>query len=250
MMLATETRRLAFGSTTIEYTLRRSTRRRKTVEIAIDAINGVLVAAPASATSPEVDTIVRRRAPWIIRRLTIADNGVDATQRHEWVTGETVLYLGRHYRLRFVNKDGLVPSTVRLTGRWLEVRLPERGKQAGGNQQVIQAVEHWYRQRAGKKLQQRVEIYAPRLGVRPKEILVRSQAKRWASCARDGTLRFNWRIVMAPLSMVDYVVVHELCHLRHANHNRQFWDCVAAVMPDYAERRGSLRRNGLRYSIA
>lgn len=244
-MFPIETRRLAFGSTTIEYALRRSTRRRKTVEIAVDAVDGVLVAAPASATGPEVDTIVRRRAPWIIRRLTAADDEVGTAPRREWVTGETLLYLGRHYRLRFVDGDGCHSGTVRLSGRWLEVSQPE----GGSRQEMVRAVERWYREHAERKLRQRVEIYAPRLGVRPKQILVRSQAKRWASCGRDGTLRFNWRIVMAPLSMVDYVVVHELCHLRHANHDRQFWDCVAAVMPDYAERRGSLRRNGVRYSI-
>ncbi len=249
MTLRTDTRQLVFGSTVIEYTLRRSRRRRKTVEIAVDPVDGVLVAAPAFATNAEVESIVRRRAPWIVRRLAAVENGDGAAPRREWVTGETVLYLGRQYRLRFVDGDGLIPSAVRLTGRWLEVRLAEPGKETAEKQHVIQAVEQWYRKRAESKLRQRVDLYAPRLGVRPKEVLVRSQTKRWASCSPDGTLRFNWRIVMAPLSLVDYVVVHELCHLRYPSHDKRFWLLLATVIPDCEERRNALRQNGVQYSL-
>lgn len=93
-------------------------------------------------------------------------------------------------------------------------------------------------------------MYARRLGVAPARILVRSQAKRWGSCSRDGTLRFNWRIIMAPLSVVDYVIAHELCHLLHPNHGRRFWDALAAIMPDHAVRRELLRREGPRYRLS
>ena len=249
MTFRTEARRTTFGSTAIEYTLRRSTRRRKTVEIAVDLVDGVLVAAPASATTDELDNFVRRRAPWILRRLAERDGGGSIPKR-EWVTGETLLYLGRQYRLRFVDHDGLTPAVVRLSGRWLEVPQPRCEDKSEERQGIIQAVERWYRQHAETKLKQRVELYACRLGVRPKRILVRSQTKRWASCGPDGALRFNWRIIMAPLSLVDYVVIHELCHLRHASHDGRFWQCVAAVIPDYSERREGLRRNGFKYSLA
>jgi len=245
--LHTEARRLVFGSTIIEYTLRRSIRRRKTVEIAIDSVDGVVVSAPASATNLEVDNIMRRRAPWIVGRLAAAQCGAGTVPGREWVTGETILYLGRQYRLRLVDGDRSTPWKVRLTGRWLEVRAPDLSDETLKKKEVIRAVEQWYRQRAEKKLRERVDVFASRLGVRPKGILVRSQAKRWASCSPDGTLRFNWRIVTAPLSVVDYVVAHELCHLRHANHARRFWQYLATVMPDYPVRREMLRRNGFRY---
>jgi predicted metal-dependent hydrolase len=248
--LRTETRRLVFGSTVIEYTLRRSIRRRKTVEIAIDPVNGVLVSAPASATNLEVDNIMRRRAPRIVRRLAAAENGADTAPRREWVTGETILYLGHQYRLRFVDGDRSTRWKVRLTGRWLEIRAPDLSDETLKRKEVIRAVEQWYRQRAERKLRERVDVFASRFGVRPKGVLVRSQTKRWASCSPDGTLRFNWRIIMAPLSVVDYVVAHELCHLRHANHDRRFWQSVAVVMPDYPARRETLRRNGFRYWLA
>lgn len=250
MTLGADTRRMSFGSTVIKYSVRRSRRRRKTVEIAVDPIDGVLVAAPAFATDAEVETIVRRRAPWIVRRLAEMENGQGAVPRREWVTGETLLYLGRQYRLRFVNSDSSGGTRVRLSGRWLEVHALDGRGMASEKQETVRAVEQWYRERAVQKLKQRVDLYAPRLGVTPKQTLVRSQAKRWASCSPDGTLRFNWRIVMAPLFILDYVVVHELCHLRYPSHDRRFWQCVAAVMPDYSARREMLRRNGSRYRLA
>lgn len=241
---------MIFGSAIMDYTIRRSRRRRKTVEIAVDPVDGVLVAAPALATNAEVESTVRRRAPWIVRRLPDAENGDRAAPRREWVTGETLLYLGRHYGLRFVDSDGSAAGAVRLSGRWLEVRAREGKAAASDKQQTIKAVEQWYRQRAVKQLKERVDVYASRLGVRPKEVLARSQAKRWASCSPDGTLRFNWRIIMALLSVLDYVVVHELCHLRYTNDDRRFWQCVAAALPDYSARREMLRRSGLAYRLA
>lgn len=248
-MFHIEARRLKFGSTIIEYSLRRSSRRRKTVEIAVDPIDGVIVAAPASATGDEIDTFVGRRAPRILKRLADLRKDEGLVPRREWVTGETLLYLGRHYRLRFVDGDGCRPGTVRLSGRWLEVPQPEGEQKGESRQQMIRAVERWYREHAETKLGQRVALYASRLGVWPKRVLVRSQTKRWGSCGQDGTLRFNWRIIMAPLSLVDYVVVHELCHLRYPNHDRQFWLLLATVIPDYEERRNALRHNGVRYSL-
>lgn len=249
MTFRTDTREMIFGSTVIEYTVRRSRRRRKTVEIAVDPVDGVLVAAPAFATNAEVESIMRRRAPWIFRRLAEVENGDGAAPQREWVTGETFLYLGRHYRLRLIDSDGRHPGTVRLLGRWLEVPQPQCEQKDEARRQVIRAVERWYREHAETKFLQRVALYASRLGVRPNQVLVRSQAKRWGSCGRDGTLRFNWRIIMAPLSLVDYVVVHELCHLRYPSHDRRFWLLLATVIPDYQERRKAMRENGARYSL-
>lgn len=249
MTVLTETKRIALGSTLFEYTLRRSQRRRKTVEIVVDPVDGVRVAAPASVTDAEVEGFVRRRAAWIIRRLASVRNSSEAIVPREWVTGETLLYLGRQYRLRVVDGDG-PGERVRLAGRWIDVRLPSQDTAVPQTHDIVLAVERWYRRCAERKLKERVRVYAARLGVTPGRMLVGSQAKRWASCGADGTLRFNWRIIMAPLSVVDYVVVHELCHLRHANHGRRFWEAVAAVMPDHGVRRDILRREGLRYRLA
>ena len=109
---------------------------------------------------------------------------------------------------------------------------------------VRAAFEAWYRERTALKLPPRVERIASLLGVRPKAILVRDQRSRWASCAADGTLRFNWRAVMAPPAVLDYLVAHELAHLRVRGHTPEYWAVVAQAAPDYRLRRERLREVG------
>jgi predicted metal-dependent hydrolase len=239
-----DSRQLSLGSTAIRYTVRRSSRRRKTIEIAVDPCQGLVVAAPWSATDDEVANILRRRAAWILRRFERLGDGEAISAPREWVSGEAVLYLGRNYRLRITDAADASDPSVRLTGGWLEVSVPGRTRQA-----TASAVHRWYRQRAAQKLAERVAFFAPKVGVHARRVLIRSQRRRWASCGPDGVLRFNWRLILAPLSLIDYVVVHELCHLRHPGHDGPFWRCVAAVLPDYQTRREALRRAGPAFEV-
>lgn len=114
---------------------------------------------------------------------------------------------------------------------------------------VIEVLENWYRIQAEAHLTRRASDYAVVLDVSPAKVLVRSQKHLWGSCSSDGVLRFNWRLIMAPPHVVDYVVVHELCHLHHPHHQRPFWDTVATVLPDYGARRAELQRDGDRYRL-
>lgn len=118
-----------------------------------------------------------------------------------------------------------------LTGSGRRARRPRR-------------VEAWYRERAPLKLPPRVARIGRLLGVRPKDVLIRNQRRRWASCAPDGTLRFNWRAIMAPPTLFDYVVAHELAHLRVRGHTTEYWAVVAQAVPDYRLRRERLREIG------
>ena len=115
--------------------------------------------------------------------------------------------------------------------------------------EVVAALERWYRAEARAVLERRVAHYGERMAATPFAVLVRSQKHLWGSCSSDGVLRFNWRLVMAPSKMVDYVVVHEFCHLRHPHHQKPFWDAVGAIIPDYRERRAALRKEGDNYRL-
>ena len=114
---------------------------------------------------------------------------------------------------------------------------------------VRSALESWYRERAALKIPSRVKRIGSLLGVRRRRSLIRSQRKRWASCAPDGTLRFNWRAIMAPPALLDYVVAHELAHLRVRSHTPEYWAIVAQAVPDYRLRRARLREVGPLLSI-
>lgn len=234
-----------FGNTTIEYEIRRSERRKKTVQITVDG-NGVQVAAPCTTPDDDVQAIVRKRAPWILRHMS--RRTLQATPKR-FVSGETLPYLGRNVRL--VVDSAVVRSPEVRFDHWrFRVTVPSRLAGDERRAAIRRGVIGWYRARAEDRLRSRVAYWCPHLGHRePPRVLIRDQRHRWGSCAPDGTLRFNWRLVMAPPALIDYVVVHELAHLTVAGHSQRFWDLVGRVMPDYKGRRARLADAGLWLSV-
>jgi predicted metal-dependent hydrolase len=234
-MMAVERSQVHFGHTAIPYVVRRS-QRRTTVSIAIDPAAGVLVTAPQATTIERLDRVVRGKARWIVTHTSQLPESVVAER--EFVTGETFLYLGRQYRLHV--RLG-VKAWVALTAGRLSAEVPNRDSEF-----VRTALARWYRQRAGLRLPSRLAFWCEKLGVPQPAVLIRDQNRRWASCDPKGNLRFNWRIIQAPMRLVDYVVAHELVHLTHRHHTAAFWAMLGEVMPDYESRRQELRNTGAR----
>jgi predicted metal-dependent hydrolase len=235
-MTATECSRVQFGTTAIAYSIRRSPRR-GTVSIAVDPIEGVLVTAPQGTPHERLDRVVHQKAAWIISRLKRQSDLPPPLPEREFISGETFLYLGRQCRLRVVPSaaEGQAPAGVRLVGGRLVVQ--------GGGDLRGQLVA-WYRARATRYLRARVALWSLKIKVQPTQVLVRGQARRWGSCDAGGALRLNWRVIQAPLRLVDYVVAHELVHLRHPDHTPAFWAELGRVLPDYDRRRTELRKLG------
>ena len=231
---------VTFGDTVIGYTIIRSRRRRKTVEITLDPNDGVLVSAPAETPSDRIKTVVARRAGWIVRQAT-AD--VLRPQPRQFVSGESLPYLGRQARL-FVEHAKVSRVSVRFDHWSFQVVAPSDLCDEDRRTQVERAVVRWYRERALERLPDRTGFWAQRAGYAPSAVLIRDQRQRWGSCNPSGVLRFNWRIVMASPPLIDYVIVHELAHLRIRTHTKAFWAEVARLMPDYALRRTRLKEIG------
>ena len=241
----TERDRVRFGNTTIEYEVRRSDRRKKTVQITVDG-NGVQVAAPATTPGDDVKAIVRKRGPWILRHST-GKTLVAVPKR--FVSGETLLYLGRNVRMVVETTDARSPD-VRFDHWSFRVTVPPGLAGDARRDAIRRALVAWYRVRAAERLSAGVARWWPHVGQgKPLQILIRDQRQRWASCAPDGTLRFNWRVVMAAPALVDYVVVHELAHLSIKAHSREFWQLVARVLPDADARRRRLKELGRYLSL-
>jgi predicted metal-dependent hydrolase len=236
-----ERSKVRFGNTTIGYSIRRSARR-GTVSIAVDQTEGVLVTAPAIAPIDLLDGIVHAKAAWIARRMKHQSDLPPAPSAREFVSGETFLYLGRQYRLRVQPGDGHGP--VRLDNGWLCVPVPRYLRREHRAAVVRTALISWYERQARKRLAERAGTWAERLGLAVSRVVVSEPRKRWGSASPSGTIRLNWRIVQAPASLVDYVVVHELMHLRHRNHTGAFWTALGRVMPDYDTRKVKLRSLG------
>ena len=150
-----------------------------------------------------------------------------------------MLYLGRQYRLRVVcRSDG--DDTVRLNGGWLWVPVEAALHDEERRHQVRRRLVRWFRAHAALRLSERFAACSKKLGVREPPVLIRDQRRRWASCDPQGVIRLNWRVVQAPLRLVDYVVAHELLHLTHRNHTKAFWEALGRAMHDYDARRAAL----------
>ena len=231
---------IRFGDTTIEYRVRRSARRRKTVQVTVDG-GGVQVAAPMDTPADDLQTLVRRRAPWILNH---AADGLLAVAPKRFVSGETLPYLGRNVRMVFETADVRAPE-VRFDHWRFSIKVPGGLTEDQRYGRIRKSVIAWSRARAAARLQAGVKKWLPRFGGgEPPAVLIRDQRQRWGSCAPDGTLRFNWRVVMLEPALVDYVIVHELAHLTIRNHSESYWELVNRVLQDAQGRRSRLREAG------
>jgi predicted metal-dependent hydrolase len=232
-----------YGSQSISYVLRRSPAR-STVSIAVDRTSKVLVTAPAGVPMGKVDQVVLARARWIVERLRQRSEIPPAPPYREFVTGETFLYLGRQYRLRVDVGDDVRP--LRLASGWLHVPVPRSLGQAHRGSYVRAALVDWYKRKAADRLPEHVFAWAVRIGGPRPPMVICEPRKRWGSTTSAGIIRLNWRTIQAPVPVLDYVVLHELVHLVHRDHGRDFWAAMGRVMPDYDERKRRLRDLGPR----
>lgn len=217
---------------------------RATADIVIERDGRVLVRAPESIPDERIDDIVEAKRYGIYKNLA-EWRGLNATRvLREYRNGEGFLYLGRSYRLSLVS-DQSEPLLLK-NGRFnLRRDLVDQGEIAAARI----AFRDYYIARGQERISQRVAYYAPKVGVCPQAIDVRELGYRWASCSPSGNLAFHWKCMMAPQTIIDYIVVHELCHLHHLDHSDAFWNEVDKVLPSNAERRALLNKNGAGFDI-
>lgn len=221
----------------IEFTLIRSDR--KTADIVIERSGDVIVRAPAGLDDEQVRAAVADRALWVHRSLAEWED-LNSSRRHRpLVQGQGFFYLGRSYRLKFVT-DADVPLRLK-NGQW---ELSEAFFGREGEAATRKAFRDFYIAKGVQIFTERVRSLAPLVGVAPGEVTVKELGYHWASCGVGGALNFHWKTVMAPQTVIDYIIVHELCHLHHGDHSDAFWNEVDKVLPRYRERKQWLRTNG------
>ena len=212
---------------------------RQTTDIVIERDGLITVRPPAHMTPEQVDETVFSKRMWIYRNLA-EWRDLNATRVvREWVNGESFLYLGSSYRLLLVNKQD---EALNLKdGRF---QLLRSVVESAGREGAQQAFQNFFQSKGLSRIAGRVAYFAPRIGVTAGQVQVRDLAYRWASCLPNGDLHFHWKCLMAPLTVIDYVVVHELCHMLYRDHSEAFWNEVDKVLPVYRERKEWLRQRG------
>ena len=209
----------------IAYSIRRSDRARR-VRVSVDPDAGVEVVLPRRLPARDAATAVRELAPWIVRRQRALEQARTELGRRQ---GE-VTYLGETLALT------AEPGRRTVTRRGSELLVP-----AGEHRQ---ALERWYRRRARAEIAPRLEDACALAGTTYTKLTIRAQRTRWASCSPSGAMSFNWRLLLAPVGVLDSVVWHEVCHLEVADHSPRFWALLVARCPDYREHQRWLRRYG------
>ncbi len=226
----------------IEYSVKRG-KRRKTVAIAINPEAQVIVRVPIFLSQDRIESIVGKKYRWILEKQRYFRQLATLYPKKEFVSGEQLLLFGRRYRLKVQEEREQKIEAPSLEGRRISVCYNKNLAPDKRRQEIEHCLTKWYFAMAKDIVRDRIQRYSQFIGVKPKEIKIKDQEKRWGSCSSNGVLRFNWRIAMSPVSIIDYIVVHELCHLKVKSHSADFWKQVGMVLPDYQRRREWLRNN-------
>lgn len=224
---------LNFGSETITYELDR--RDRKSLGITVHPDRSVVVTAPLLASKEKIEAKLRKRAPWILKQQSYFLSFEPRTPPRRYVGGETHLYLGKQYRLRFVESDA---ETVKLMRGYFEIHTQDRTR-------AETFLWQWYRERAQNRFPTYAAPFIDRFrthGVEPTDLIIQRMDKRWGSCTPRGKIILNTELIKAPPGCIEYVIVHELCHLVHHNHSRAFFDLQERMFPDWMKWKGALER--------
>jgi predicted metal-dependent hydrolase len=214
---------------TIKYNLKQSQRIRG-IRLEIRAETGLTVVVPRKYTMQQVEDLLKEKSRWIQRHLQPSVPVQMALFRKEAGHGDRLPYMGGNLQL-FIRQNGQRPGTAVMEGGSLYINP------GTGSSRIPRLLEKWYRAQALEVFIAKADAFKEKMGVKYKAILIRGQKTRWGSCAPSGNLTLNWKLLFAPERIIDYVIIHELAHLRHMNHSRQFWSMVESYCPRWREYR-------------
>ena len=242
-------REILLGSCLVAYAFRRG--KRRTIGFSVGA-DGLTVSAPGWAPLRDVDTALREKSDWIVRKLgEMRERGERMeTARIPWHDGTVLPFLGAPLRVVLDPRHTFAAAGAQLVaasavgsdsgdevGQTLYVPLPHTATP----EQIRDAVQAWLMRQAKTLFTERLNHFAPQLQVHWRRMALSNAGTRWGSASADGSIRLNWRLIHTKMAVIDYVVAHELSHLRVMDHSPRFWDTVRTVVPDYADLRGQLK---------
>ena len=217
-------------------------KKRKSVQLKVFSSTHLEITAPSNFPQSNVEKILQEKSNWIIKKIdhlkSVATNPINKSITH----GEQVLYLGDPHTLVFIVEANAKPR-IYAQDQQIFIHTPLLNMN-----QTISLIElllkQWYWQNAQQQLKNQTTFWSKKIGVKPEQITIKEQKSRWGSCSSKGNINYNWRIIMAPPEVLDYLVIHELCHLRVPNHSPLFWQEVARFSPNFKQQRTWLKDNG------
>lgn len=214
-------------------------RKRKTICIKINEDGAVIVSAPLRTSKDYILLVVKNRAKWIVEKQEEVKKRGSRKIKRNFTQGSTFMYLGQEYSLSLLFDESRKNISIELCD---EFKIHTNTMEA---EKLRIALEKWYRAQTLEIVTERIDYYANNFKDKVTDIRVKEQKRRWASCTGKNAILFNWRISMARADVIDYIVVHEMCHMDHRNHSKYFWNRVQEIMPDYKTKHEWLRVNGM-----
>ena len=212
------------------FQVRRSPRRR-TVALVVDRAAELIVNSPESVTADDLSRWIHSKLLWVHRKLALKSEFAIRGRNPEYVSGESFMYLGKRYRLRLLSDQR---QDLRFDGTSFLLRC--------NAQPADELFRRWYIQSGRRWLKRRLPSLYRLTGVSPSRVVVRDLGFRWGSCGRDNSINLNWRVFQLPVSLIDYLVLHELCHIEEPSHGPKFWRALDRTLPDWRQRREALNR--------
>lgn len=234
MKIKNSHRILNYGSRRIKYQLIRAARKR--LRIVVLPNLKVKVYVPDSISDDDIIPSIKKKAHWISKQLDHFDKYHPLPTLRKYISGETFIYLGRQYRLKVEKRSEKV---VKLQGKYLHVSTPDKSN----NIDVRKLVDNWYRTRANDifhRYMQKCYNVASRHGIPEAKIVIRKMRTRWGSCSSRGKITLNIKLVQTPIHCIEYVIMHELCHLKYHNHSKQFYRLLSRCMPDWKRKKSAI----------
>jgi len=233
---------------TIDYEIVYS-KKRKRAAILIRPDMRVEFRAPYGLTSETIKKMIHLKAGWICKKLELFETNRLPDQKKQYVEDETYLYLGTEYPLKIIFLDSIKKSTASFNDSKILVKIPSKVSEDRVSVLIKKAIWSFYSECTEEGVERILRIYSKKLGVAPPVFKVKYQKRRWGSCSADNILRINFQLLMAPPEQLEYVVVHELCHVKEKNHSARFWKLVGEVMPGYEVHRKGLKKDGWKYVL-
>lgn len=219
----------SYEGQSVDYALIR--KKRKTMGIYIDVYGNIELRLPKNTTDEEALALLESKWGWVVRKQQEQKEKTKGFKQKTYEEEEEMLFLGKHYPLEIKVDPTLERVSVELTDSAFIMNIHEQDRE-----QIQKLMTKFYKQQCKRLVEERIRQYQPQFKVKPRKVSIRSNKKHWGSCDSNRELTFNWRLVMAPLEVVDYVVIHEMCHMIHMNHDRSFWRLLGSFMPDYREK--------------
>ena len=216
----------------------RRSERRKTLGLTVDRGGELVVHAPAAVAADALSNWINKKLLWVHRKLALKEEAAPKMRAPEYVSGEAFCYLGRRFRLKVVEKEA---HPLLFDGTRFMLRRDARPAE--------EYFRRWYVEAGTEWLHRRVARLAKHTACNPARIEVRDLGFRWGSCSRNGVLFFNWKILQLPVRLVDYVIAHELVHLREGHHGPAFWEALGRAMPDWQQRKNTLAGKAKDYLV-